>query len=129
MARKPGRPFEVGADKFFAAAVQELGLAVSEIAYDVAAQASTNRAPVDTDNLRANIDPEVALRVDQIKGTVSKNVIAATPYALVQHENMDFNHPKGGGPKYLSGPLEERKDRYEKRIADAVRTALERAAI
>ena len=26
-------------------------------------------------------------------------------YALDQHERMDYEHPRGGGPKYLSGPF------------------------
>jgi hypothetical protein len=33
----------------------------------------------------------------------------AEAYALVQHERLDFNHPNGGGPKYLERPLMEAK--------------------
>lgn len=29
----------------------------------------------------------------------------AEDYALEQHENMSYNHPRGGGPKYLERPL------------------------
>lgn len=32
--------------------------------------------------------------------------------ALVQHERLDFNHPKGGQAKYLEGPFNENASRY-----------------
>lgn len=47
------------------------------------------------------------LRVDQI-------------YAKYQHERLDLKHPRGGGPKYLEGPLFARYQDYLQHLADAV---------
>jgi len=41
-------------------------------------------------------------------------------YALEQHENMEYPHPRGGGPKYLIGPLMENVDGYMAMLAEAV---------
>jgi hypothetical protein len=59
---------------------------------------------------------------------VAKNVIAATPYALVQHEREDFKHPKGGEAKYLTKTLAEKAEIYAERVAEGVRRALETAS-
>jgi hypothetical protein len=55
-----------------------------------------------------------------VEGQVSFN----TPYALEQHERLDFNHPKGGKAKYLEDPLKENADRYAGHIADRIGEAL-----
>lgn len=127
MAKNLVSTYEKGFDKFFEGLFTEVAQAVSEIAQDVAAVATTSKAPVDTGNLRANIDPETRFKVDRIKGLVEKNVIAATDYAFDQHESTNYNHPKGGQAKYLTSTLTEKADIYAKRVADAVERALEKA--
>ena len=57
---------------------------------------------------------------DAVVGEVGFN----TPYALVQHERLDFNHPKGGKAKYLEDPLKEQAGRYQDNLADHLRGAL-----
>jgi len=57
---------------------------------------------------------------DAVMGEVGFN----TPYALVQHERLDFNHPKGGKAKYLEDNLKEQADRYQDNLADHLRGAL-----
>lgn len=47
------------------------------------------------------------LRVDQI-------------YAKYQHERLDLRHPRGGGPKYLEGPLFANYQHYLQRLAGSV---------
>ncbi len=57
---------------------------------------------------------------DAVVGEVGFN----TPYALVQHERLDFNHPKGGKAKYLEDNLKEQADRYQGNLNDHLRGAL-----
>jgi len=57
---------------------------------------------------------------DAVVGEVGFN----TPYALVQHERLDFNHPKGGKAKYLESNLQQQADRYQDNLADRLRGAL-----
>jgi len=57
---------------------------------------------------------------DAVVGEVGFN----TPYALVQHERLDFHHPKGGKAKYLEDNLTQQADRYQDNLADHLRGAL-----
>jgi len=57
---------------------------------------------------------------DAVVGEVGFN----TPYALVQHERLDFNHPKGGKAKYLESNLTQQADRYQGNLSDHLREAL-----
>lgn len=47
-----------------------------------------------------------------------------TVYAAAQHEGLDYDHPKGGGPKYLEGPLGEFAPRLMALIAAGQRGIL-----
>lgn len=44
----------------------------------------------------------------------------SAPYALIQHENMEFNHTTGG-PKYLERPVMERAASIPRDVASKVR--------
>jgi hypothetical protein len=57
---------------------------------------------------------------DAVVGEVGFN----TPYALTQHERLDFNHPKGGKAKYLQDNLQTQTDRYQENLSDHLREAL-----
>jgi len=57
---------------------------------------------------------------DAVVGEVGFN----TPYALTQHERLDFNHPKGGKAKYLESNLTQQADRYQDNLSDHLREAL-----
>jgi uncharacterized Zn-binding protein involved in type VI secretion len=57
---------------------------------------------------------------DAVIGIVGFN----TPYALVQHERLDFHHPKGGKAKYLEDNLKQRADLYQRNLQDRVAEAL-----
>lgn len=52
--------------------------------------------------------------------TISYN----TPYALKQHEDASLNHPKGGEPKYLERPFNEKVQEYENYISTEVYKAM-----
>lgn len=98
------------------AAVQALGVCASDLQGKSAAQ-----APIDTGDLRANcsVSP-LQLEEDTAWVRVGYNL----PYAIVQHERLDFRHPKGGGPKYLENPFKENAAKYERLIKNAVKQAL-----
>ena len=55
-----------------------------------------------------------------VEGIVSFN----TPYALEQHERLDFHHPKGGKAKYLEDTLKENANRYAGILDQKMREAL-----
>lgn len=44
----------------------------------------------------------------------------AVDYAVVQHENPFFKHPRGGSYKYLEFAVRDFKPRIDKRMAEAV---------
>ena len=70
-------------------------------------------APVDTGDLRGSGN------VQQIQD--GYEVRFQTRYAAVQHERLDFNHPRGGQAKYLEQPLEQNRSRYLQHVRDAIR--------
>ena len=57
---------------------------------------------------------------DSVLGVVGFNM----PYALAQHERLDYNHPKGGKAKYLEDNLTGQADRYVDHIGNRVGEAL-----
>jgi hypothetical protein len=82
---------------------------------------SSRQAPVDTGDLRANctVGP-----LKQDGGEVYVTVGYDLPYAIVQHERLDFNHPKGGNAKYLEKPYNENCKKYEMHIKTTIKDAL-----
>lgn len=47
-----------------------------------------------------------------------------TPYAVVQHERLDFVHPNGRQAKYLEKPWRENSARFAQLIADRIKRAI-----
>lgn len=93
------------------AAEKELKLIVA----DLGAKAR-QLAPVDTGDLRGSEFDEA----EGLEGTVG----FTSPYALKQHEELAYNHPRGGQAKYLEQPYQENVDRYIKDIGGAVAKAV-----
>lgn len=77
---------------------------------------SQRLAPVDLGDLRGSVFAEV----EGLDGTVG----FTEPYALSQHENLGFKHPKGGEAKYLETPYKENKDKYVDAIGKTVKKAV-----
>ena len=50
-----------------------------------------------------------------------------TPYARRQHEELGYNHPLGGGPKYLENPFNRNKKKVLQYAEKHVKKALEKA--
>lgn len=98
------------------------------------AEESQQRAPVDTGDLRGSVLVELdgeeyatgaenggvnvagTLPERATKGSVSYN----TPYAATQHEQIHYDHPRGGQAKYLESVLIEEQDRILKIIAEKI---------
>jgi hypothetical protein len=64
-------------------------------------------------------------RIDELKervgsGDLTGSVAVDQVYAAVQHNHLDWNHPRGGQALYLQQPLLDHKDDYLQRIADGV---------
>jgi hypothetical protein len=104
--------------------------AMQSIVSDLQGEAQ-RRAPVDTGDLRGSAASsdykgdkppysEVKNEGSQIIGEVGFN----EPYALEQHENLTFSHPKGGQAKYLEGPLTENAQQYKQKLIEAVKQGL-----
>ena len=47
-----------------------------------------------------------------------------TPYAVRQHEELDYNHPNGRQSKYLETPLNAEREQCNAIIAAEIRAAL-----
>lgn len=96
---------------------------VVEFGLEVLGEA-VRRAPVDTGDLRASLTMDVD-GVTWASGTeeggkevhrsgdpgegraVIRIGTSGIPYAARQHEELGYNHPKGGEAKYLENPLNE----------------------
>lgn len=89
--------------------------ALQAIGNDLAGEAA-RRAPIDEGTLRGAANVEVRALPDGATLEVS----FALPYAARQHEELGWEHPKGGEAKYLEGPLLERAGRYERVLGLAV---------
>lgn len=96
-------------DQIFDAIVDAAQDGLVENAADLQGK-SVQEAPVDTGDLRANC----AVEEKPLNITVGYDL----PYALKQHEELDYNHPKGGKAKYLEDPFNENADNYIENIRE-----------
>ena len=82
---------------------------------------SAREAPVDTGDLRSNCN------TSGMKETGDKawyEVGYDLEYSVIQHERLDFNHPKGGKSKFLEDPFNKNKKQYDAFIKNAAKKAL-----
>lgn len=86
--------------------------AIQDVCLDLLNE-SKQLAPLDTGELRASGYTEFA---DLPEGYVGE-VGFGTPYAAVQHEELEYEHEHGQA-KYLEQPLKKNADKYAKQIAD-----------
>jgi hypothetical protein len=75
---------------------------------------------------------ELAARVRSGRGTLAGSVEVDQVYAHVQHEHLEYKHPRGGMARYLASGLEDHHGEYLQAIADGVlddggRDAMERS--
>lgn len=94
--------------------------AMQRVADDLMGRAQ-REAPIDEGTLRGSAHAELRRMGDRFEVEVSFN----TPYAARQHEEVTWEHPKGGKAKYLSDPLKEMVHDYTQFLTLAMRRALE----
>jgi hypothetical protein len=92
-------------------------------------QRSSDQAPVDTGDLKGNCSaafenmilaaPSKGTATEKPGVTLTGRVGYSLPYARRQHEELGYNHPKGGKAKYLEDPANAMAKTYQKAIAEA----------
>lgn len=55
------------------------------------------------------------------EGDLIASVTFDQVYAKYQHEVLELNHPRGGGPKYLENAMKDKYVRYLRGLAESVR--------
>lgn len=90
-----------------------------EVLMDHVLGRAVDLAPVEEGTLRGSADRDT---------TIAGNTIVvvgsfSTVYAARQHEELDWNHPRGGQAKYLEAPFKETVPRVEPTVQLAVRAA------
>lgn len=91
---------------------------LADIALDLAGNCS-NAAPVDLGDLRGDLaNPR---EVNELEWKVGSDL----DYCATQHEHTEYNHPRGGGAKFIERPFNENKDRYIEEIGNAIMRELE----
>ena len=77
---------------------------------------SADEAPIDLGDLKGNAG------IDDSKLQSDSEILIgySLPYAVRQHEELDFNHPRGGKAKYLEDPYRANIKRYKDFIAKAI---------
>ncbi len=86
---------------------------LTDIALDLAGKCSES-APVDLGDLRGDIaNPRK-------EGDMDWKVGSDLVYCAVQHEHTEFNHPRGGGAKFLEKPFRANVNKYIDAIGEAI---------
>lgn len=93
--------------------------AVEDVCLDLQSK-SQQLAPIDTGDLRASASTEIQKHGTLIVGRVGFN----ESYALKQHEELSYNHPRGGQAKYLETPLKDNEQKYINYISNKVKEVL-----
>ncbi|MDE5946337.1 MAG: hypothetical protein K2G63_03375 [Oscillospiraceae bacterium] len=95
---------------------------IKAIALDLA-ERSALLAPVKTGDLRNNCNADInGVTIFENQTAISVNILPtlkavaevgySLPYALRQHEELTFNHPKGGQAKFLEKPFNDNEQKY-----------------
>ena len=64
-----------------------------------------------------------AANTDGLRGVVSFD----TPYAVIQHEELGYNHPRGGRAKYLEANMASQRSTMHALIQQAVKSRMAQA--
>lgn len=84
---------------------------IKDITFDLLGK-SVDLAPVEFGDLKGSGKAEF----EGFTGTVS----FTEEYALRQHEDLTFNHPRGGEAKYLEKPFKENVKKYIEQIGKSI---------
>lgn len=103
--------------------------AVKAVALDIQGRA-TQKAPVETGHLRESAFTEIVeAGPGGVTATVGFNATTKDgkfSYALIQHEETEWNHPLGGEAKYLEKAVIEVEGDFTDRIAEGVENLVRR---
>lgn len=91
---------------------------LADIALDLAGKCS-DVAPIEFGDLRGD------LANPRKKGDMEYEVGSDLPYCAYQHEHTEFNHPRGGGAKFIEKPFNENQGKYIDEIGNAIMRELE----
>lgn len=127
MSKQVGSQVQViGGDELIAALTkigreipEKTGAALFQVGEEIMALAKEKYVPVDLGPLRASGFVRYDNRFKEITVKLGFGG-ASAPYALIQHENMNYRHTTGG-PKYLERPVMERADSIGKDVAEKVK--------
>ena len=126
---------------------EEAGLKALRTGAEAILTEAIDEAPVDTGTLRRSGTVTVGGLPDEVQvyeaaesGTEMKGAFPGpvgkekavyisfnTPYARRQHEELGYNHPRGGKAKYLEDPFNRNKDKVLKYAEKQVKKALKKA--
>lgn len=113
--------FDWHGEAIFARVTMAAQAAVRKCALDLQ-QLATDEAPVDTGDLRGSCSTYL---IQNDGAMYMLRVGFDRPYAIIQHERLDFNHPRGGKAKYLEDPFNANKGVYaafvEEKVMQAIR--------
>lgn len=88
---------------------------------EIVGGAAQRDAPILEGILRGSEDVEVT--VNRFAGTVRATISFNTPYAAKQHEELSYNHPRGGKAKYLESHVKAYAPEMGPFIAARIRLA------
>lgn len=86
---------------------------LADIALDLGSKASL-AAPIQYGDLRGELARPIK------ENSLSWKVGASLPYTRYQHEGTWFNHPLGGGAKFIEKPFRDNVDKYIEEIGKAI---------
>lgn len=113
--------FRRGVGKAMAETRAATAMAINDVALEIAARAD-DLVPFDTGVLSRSqqIEPPT---IQNLTATITYGGPAA-PYALVQHENMEYQHRAGRSAKYLERPAREVGQTLDQKIEHLVKQVL-----
>lgn len=86
---------------------------ITDIALDLGSKAS-DAAPVENGDLRGD------LANPRKENDLSWKVGSDLPYTNRQHEHTEYNHPRGGGAKFIEKPFRDNKNKYVDQLGKAI---------
>jgi hypothetical protein len=127
--------------------VEEAGLKALRTGAEAILTEAINETPIDTGTLRRSGTVTVGVLPDGAQvyeaaeagsdmrdafpGPEGKEkavyISFSTPYARRQHEELGYNHPRGGKAKYLEDPFNRNKDKVLKYAEKQIKKALQKA--
>ena len=90
-------------------------LALKKSALDLQSR-SAEEAPIELGDLKGNAG------IDDSKLMTKSEILVgySLPYAMRQHEELNYSHPRGGKAKFLEDPFRSNIRRYERFIASEI---------